>query len=1093
VISSVSVNPTSVTGGTGSTGTVALSAAAPTGGAVVTLTSGNTAAATVPVSVTVAAGATSATFPVTTSAVSTSTQVSLTGTYNGSQSTSLTVNPPVISSVSVNPTSVTGGTGSTGTVTLGSAAPTGGAVVTLTSSNTAAATVPVSVTVAADATSATFPITTLSVGTTTQVIITATYGVSQANTSISVLPGAPIILTQPSNTTTNVGQTATFSVVATGADPLLYQWLKNGGNIDGATSSTYTTPATVVGDDGATFDVVVTNALGSIESNSGTLNVVFPPQIQTQPSNQTVVVGETATFSVGAIGSPNLNYQWLKNGANIAGAMHSSYTTPPTVLADSGAQFSVIVSDPLGSQTSGAAVMTVIAAQSPATYFVDFDFGADSNSGVSKDSPWRYAPGMSGCSVNCDSINPQPGDRVIFKGGTTWDSSAFPMTVSWSGTSASPIYYGVDSTWFAGTTWTRPVFDLSGAVSFTAPILTSFESFITFDNIEIENERVDSANVWPPRGGITVEGGTSVTIQNCYIHGWGIKQPAAGSDANPFGGVAFYNNAKGGVVQDCVIDGGPASNSGTAIYGGATLQRNLIENVPNGIWIEDPAINLVINGNQLFAMTSSIDPTKSANAMFLSSSGSVYNNVIHDLASGATAINLQPPWDLSGTTEFLYDNLAWNVGPSPVISIGAGFGTTANYLIYNNTLISGLGSCVSVAPAPLVTLGLTVENNHCVSDQSSAPAWCWNGVGTNPKCGTVPSLTFFNNVLMSAQTAQSQGYTIQDSFQPTDSSNATVGAGLNLVTSCITVGSALCNDRIGVARASGTAAWNAGAYEFQVSGIVNLPPSITSQPASQTVELGQPATFNVIAAGTAPLTYQWTRNGTAIAGANSSSYTTSATVNVDNGSHFGVVVSNSVGSVSSSQAVLTVSAGAGQLTLNTNALNFGIVGVADIHPMSVTLSNTGNQPVHITGISVTGSGFTTNGVTAGLTIDPGQTATLIVVFTPVALGNSAGTVTVTSDAVNPNISVSLQGTGGHSVALSWSPGDSTPVFFYNVYRASVSGGPYVLLNPSPITTTQFVDSTVQSGQTYFYVITAVNRGMVESVFSGEVSATVPNP
>jgi hypothetical protein len=94
-LSAVSVNPASVTGGSGSTGTVTLTAGAPSGGAVVSLSSSNTAVATVPASVTVAAASSSATFAVSTFAVSTSTPVTITAVYAGvTRTTTLTVNPP---------------------------------------------------------------------------------------------------------------------------------------------------------------------------------------------------------------------------------------------------------------------------------------------------------------------------------------------------------------------------------------------------------------------------------------------------------------------------------------------------------------------------------------------------------------------------------------------------------------------------------------------------------------------------------------------------------------------------------------------------------------------------------------------------------------------------------------------------------------------------------------------------------------------------------------------------------------------------------------------------------------------------------------
>ncbi len=94
-LSAITVNPAAVTGGTGSTATVTLTAAAPSGGATISLASSNTAAARVPSSVAVAAGATNATVTVTTSAVSTQTAASLSATYNGvTRTASLTINPP---------------------------------------------------------------------------------------------------------------------------------------------------------------------------------------------------------------------------------------------------------------------------------------------------------------------------------------------------------------------------------------------------------------------------------------------------------------------------------------------------------------------------------------------------------------------------------------------------------------------------------------------------------------------------------------------------------------------------------------------------------------------------------------------------------------------------------------------------------------------------------------------------------------------------------------------------------------------------------------------------------------------------------------
>jgi hypothetical protein len=178
-------------------------------------------------------------------------------------------------------------------------------------------------------------------------------------------PTAPSIVTQPANVTVTAGQTATFSVSANGTAPLSYQWRKNITNISGATSASYTTAATATSDSGAKFDVIVTNAAGSVDSASATLTVnaaMTAPSITTEPASVTVTAGQTAMFSVAATGTAPLTYQWQKNTANISGATGASYTTSATTLADNGAKFGVVVTNSAGSATSNLATLTVNAA-----------------------------------------------------------------------------------------------------------------------------------------------------------------------------------------------------------------------------------------------------------------------------------------------------------------------------------------------------------------------------------------------------------------------------------------------------------------------------------------------------------------------------------------------------------------------------------------------------------------------------------------------------------------------------------------------------------------------------------------------------------
>lgn len=194
-------------------------------------------------------------------------------------------------------------------------------------------------------------------------LMLASCGASSSNPGSDMTP--PAISTQPSNQTVTAGQTATFSVTAMGTSPLNYQWQKGTSAITGATSASYTTPATTPSDNGSQFSVVVSNSAGSVTSKAATLTVnsaPVAPTITTQPANQTVTAGQTATFSVTATGSAPLSYQWQNGTTAISGATSSSYTTPPTTTSESGTQYSVVVSNSAGKKTSNAATLTVNAA-----------------------------------------------------------------------------------------------------------------------------------------------------------------------------------------------------------------------------------------------------------------------------------------------------------------------------------------------------------------------------------------------------------------------------------------------------------------------------------------------------------------------------------------------------------------------------------------------------------------------------------------------------------------------------------------------------------------------------------------------------------
>jgi hypothetical protein len=271
-------------------------------------------------------------------------------------------------------------------------------------------------------------------------------------------------------------------------------------------------------------------------------------------------------------------------------------------------------------------------------------------------------------------------------------------------------------------------------------------------------------------------------------------------------------------------------------------------------------------------------------------------------------------------------------------------------------------------------------------------------------------------------------------------------------------------------------------------------PVITTQPIGQTITAGQSATFFVADTGTAPLSYQWKKNGAPISGATVSSYTTPATAASDNASQFSVVVTNSAGAVVSNPAVLTVNSPTLILNASTTTLAFGSVNVSSSSVQSVTLTNAGTGNVTISSVSLSGPGFSASGVSSGTILAPGQSATLNATFAPATSGSAAGSVSIGSNATAGAKVIALSGTGAspvaHSVMLSWSPSTSS-VVGYNVYVSTVSGTSYSRLTASPLATASYTDAGLQIAQTRYYVVTSVDSNNNESAFSNEASVIVP--
>jgi hypothetical protein len=186
--------------------------------------------------------------------------------------------------------------------------------------------------------------------------IAAIYNAGSAGKCL--VAGAPVILGQPSNFTTDAGGSAIFTVQASGNPVLAYQWFFGTSLLQGATNSELFLSGVQTNQAGS-YSVIVSNALGSVVSSNATLTVMtFPPAITVQPVGTNVYVGSNVLFRVVATGAPLPGYQWQKGSTAIPGATASIYAIPHAQLTDSGA-YSVIVTNTYGAVTSSVALLNV--------------------------------------------------------------------------------------------------------------------------------------------------------------------------------------------------------------------------------------------------------------------------------------------------------------------------------------------------------------------------------------------------------------------------------------------------------------------------------------------------------------------------------------------------------------------------------------------------------------------------------------------------------------------------------------------------------------------------------------------------------------
>ena len=611
------------------------------------------------------------------------------------------------------------------------------------------------------------------------------------------------------------------------------------------------------------------------------------PLVITQPANQTVMVGQTATFAVTASGTGPMSYQWYKNGVPIGGATSSTYTTPPTVAGDTGALFTVSVAGPAGMVTSAPATLAVQTPPPLAGSIVPSNATPPFNSSVmlvptfsggtaiigstgvgssditaSAASGGSYpTPALTSVKTYTLTVTDSKGNVVsttclvtptavaitpISPANQTVAPGQIPFAATASGGATNNLTWNASAGTFAGNVWTSP--NTAGSYTITAT---------SVDN---------------PSVSVT----TTVTISGPVILTQPVGQHVCSASTLQLSVSASYVSSYQWNFNGTAI---PGATSATYSVSPATLANagNYTVTVTNGVGSITSSVAAIAVGSSITSNPISLSLHPAQTALFSVAGqgiGSLSYQWYQIPSGGTTGV------PLSGATSSFY--------VTPAVDL------TYDGAQYYATVTDSCGPLTSSDATLTVTAG------------NVPPTIITQPVGESVAAGGTTSFT----VVASGTPALSyQWYRV-----PAGQTTGTAIAGATSATYNVpATATTTANDQdayyVIVTNAYGQAVSQKATLAVG-NGILL---QITGQPVTQYVDVGAPATFQVTAVSSLPLTYQWyvaapgSSTFTAIAGATDSTYTLASSATTDNGSVFYVVVSNGVtSSVTSSSAGLFV-------------------------------------------------------------------------------------------------------------------------------------------------------------------------------------------
>ena len=618
--------------------------------------------------------------------------------------------------------------------------------------------------------------------------------------------------------------------------------------------------------------------------------------IDSQPADQTITAGQTATFSVTATGTGPLTYQWKKNGVNITGgtgATSNTYTTPAMGYAGNGAVYSVVVSNSAGTVTSRSATLTL----NKTSTLQSYGLVANASDGL-YDKTECVQDNTTGLMWEGKTASPATSRLGIL---TYFNYDSTSSAQKWNGSAyVNPSQAEID----AGTN------SIGYRNSVNASALCGYTDWRLPTKEELE--------------GIVLRG-TSPTIDTMWFPN---TQARFYWSSSPYVG-------NSGSAWGVNFDYGNVNFTGRSI----NLRVRLVRNSAAPSIATQPRAQTVTAGQ---SATFSVTATGIAPLTYQWRKNGT--NI-----SGATSSSYTTPAISSADNGAVFTVVVSNsTGTGTVTSNNATITVTnARYSLVANA--SGgtyaLTECVKDTTTGLIwegktaspatsRLGILTYFNY----DSTSSAQKWNGSAyVNPTQAEIDvgtnSIGYRNSVNASALCGYTdwrlptkeelEGIVLRGTSPTIDTMWFPNTQARFYWSSSPYVGNS--GSAWGVNFDYGNVNFTGRSLNLRVRLVRNSPaPSITTQPTAQTVTAGQSATFSVTATGIAPLTYQWRKNGTNISGATSSSYTTPAISSADNGAVFTVVVSNSTGTVTSNNATITVTNARYSLVANASGGTYAL-------------------------------------------------------------------------------------------------------------------------------------------------------------------------